>query len=174
MREPDIFVDDRINVGQDWVNGLGEHLATSKIMVAIFSGDYFGSDWCLHELDLMLARATKTKNLIVPVIVHDGDKIPQPAQRIQPTDMAKFRNTHLNEDSPDYAEFSKAMGLLAPQVAKLIDAAPNFKKVWIEQHQKRFNDVYQASIQKQPLEPTQFKAMRPVPPKKAPSLILTT
>ncbi len=42
--KPDIFVDERIEVGIDWVDALAEHLAASKIMVAIFSGDYFGSD----------------------------------------------------------------------------------------------------------------------------------
>ena len=57
VERPDIFVDERIDVGADWVDELAEHLATSAVMVAIFSADYFASDWCIHELDLMLGRS---------------------------------------------------------------------------------------------------------------------
>jgi hypothetical protein len=175
--DPDIFVDERIQVGADWVDALGEHLATSKAMVAIFSGDYFASDWCLHELDLMLARsnaASKGKPthipLVVPVIVHDGKLIPPEAKRIQPADMVKFRTACINEASPDYYEFSKAMGQLAPQVTEVISKAPVFESKWISQYRARFNKVYQASIQLKNLEPKNFKAIRQAPPTASPKL----
>ncbi len=172
--EPDIFLDERIQIGADWVDTLGEHLATSKVLVAIFSGDYFGSDWCLHELDLMLERSKKdiTKPvLIIPVVVHDGDKIPQEAKRIQSMDMSKYRNTHINPATPDYQDFSKAMSLLAPQVAAAIHAAPAFKTTWIKQHKKRFNEVYEAINKSNHLEPKQFTAKRPTPPTESPKLV---
>lgn len=175
--EPNIFVDERIHVGADWVDALGEHLATSKVLVAIFSGDYFGSDWCLHELDLMLARSTaaskgkKHVHLIIPVIVHDGELIPPEAKRIQSTDMAKFRNPYINKETQDYQDFADAMGKLAPQVAEVIRSAPAFENKWIKQHRKRFNEVYKASILHKNLEPKQFIANRPAPPTAPPKLI---
>src|SRR5689334_15080969 len=92
-RTPDIFVDDRIEVAADWVDDIGEHLATSRVALMLFSKDYFGSDWCLHELDLMLDRSKSVPTakpdscrLIIPVVVHDGEHIPHPVKRIQPSD----------------------------------------------------------------------------------------
>ena len=58
-RSPEIFVDENLDVGEDWVDGLAANLAKSRVLVPIFSGDYFGSDWCLNELDLMLGRSLK-------------------------------------------------------------------------------------------------------------------
>lgn len=176
--EPDIFVDERIQVGIDWVDELAEHLATSKIMVAIFSGDYFGSDWCLHELDLMLERSTqaaqgkpKHSPLIVPVVVHDGNLIPQEAKRIQPMDLAKYRIAHINRDTTDYHEFSKAIGKLAPDVALQIKSAPPFDSVWESLCRKRFNEIFEAHNKGQKLDPRQFFANRPQPPTAAPKLV---
>jgi hypothetical protein len=40
--KPEIFLDERIEVGADWVDELGENLAKSKVVVALFSGSYFG------------------------------------------------------------------------------------------------------------------------------------
>ncbi|MCQ8130672.1 toll/interleukin-1 receptor domain-containing protein [Methylomonas rivi] len=175
--EPDIFVDERIQVGADWINALGEHLATSKVMVAIFSGDYFASDWCLHELDLMLARAQQAATgkpnyqpLVIPVVVHDGQFIPEIAKRIQPADMAKFRVAFINEATADYQEFSKAMGQLAPAIASAISKAPVFQDEWIAQYQERFDQLYQASLNNQHVEPLQFVAKRPTPPTVSPKL----
>jgi hypothetical protein len=44
-------------------------------MIALLSKDYFSSDWCVHELDLMMERA-QGADLIIPIVVHDGDAIP--------------------------------------------------------------------------------------------------
>lgn len=175
--EPDIFVDERLQVGADWVDGLGEHLATSKVLVAIFSGDYFGSDWCLHELDLMLARSDEVSKgkpdrvpLIIPVVVHDGDAIPTEAKRVQPADMKRFRIAYINEATPLYQEFSQAVSQLAPQVADVIKAAPAFEDKWIVNSKKRFNSLYKALDKKTSLEPKTFKAKRPLPPTTSPKL----
>ena len=80
-READIFVDERIVVGADWVDELGEHLARSRLLVAVLSRDYFDSIWCLHELDLMLDRSADHVGLFAPVVVHDCDALPDPIGR---------------------------------------------------------------------------------------------
>src|SRR3954451_9800243 len=58
-RTPDVFLDEHLesDFGIDWVRGLGTHLATAKVIVVLFSRDYFASDWCVHELDLAMERA---------------------------------------------------------------------------------------------------------------------
>jgi hypothetical protein len=175
---PEIFVDERIVVGADWVEELGEQLATSKVLIAIFSGDYFGSDWCLHELDLMLERSRavpKAKpedaRLIIPVVVHDGDLIPEPIKRLQPAPLHKYRIACMCEATPDYHDFSKAMrDLVAPAVAAAIRNAPDSDPKWIAHHQERFNAVFAAMESGQTLDPKQFMARRPAPPTAPPRL----
>jgi hypothetical protein len=178
-RPPSIFVDERIEPGMDWVDALAENLATSKVVVAVFSGDYFGSQWCVHELDLILERSSACaaggKNdprLIVPVVVHDGELIPDPVTRIQPADFSRFRVAFLTETAPLYQDFSMAMRVLSPKVKAAIDLTPPFDAGWIDHHRKRFNDVYAAVIAKTPLPPTQFALKSPTPPTAPPRLVL--
>ena len=170
-REPNIFVDERIIVGADWVNSLAEHLANSKILISIFSADYFGSDWCVHELDMMLERSraclganAEDARLIIPVVVHDGEYIPKPVKRLQPADFAAYRIAYINETSPDYHEFSKEMRRLSPMVAKAIQEAPVFDSKWIDHHKERFNKVFENLEKNLPTDPEQFVLRRPLAP----------
>lgn len=174
-QEPDIFVDERIVVGADWVDSLAEHLAKSKVLIAIFSGDYFGSDWCVHELDMMLERSqachgakAEDARLIIPVVVHDGDHIPKPVKRLQPADFAAYRIAHINNASPDYHEFSKEMRKLSPMVAKAIQETPAFDAKWIAHHKERLNVVFDNMEAKIHTPPVKFTLSRPTPPKVVP------
>jgi TIR domain len=162
--KPDIFLDERIEVGADWVNELGGNLAQSKVVVALFSGSYFESDWCVHELDLIVERARQLKSgflpearLIIPVVGHDGDQIPDPVARIQSANISKYRVAWINKSAPDYYEFSKAIKELSPPVATAVKNAPDFDDNWIAYCTKRFGEVYEKSIRGARLPPTQFK-----------------
>lgn len=180
-QEPDIFVDENIKVGADWVNGLATNLAMSKVMVAVFSRDYFGSAWCIHELDLMLGRSLAVQNprhsdscLIVPVVVHDGDLIPDKVCRIQPADFKKFRIACVNENTPLYQDFSVAMSVLAPAVKTAIDSAPEYDEKWEVLCKKRFNEIYNSKCNNGVVEPTYFVAKRPPQLLKPPRMILAS
>jgi hypothetical protein len=139
-----IFVDERIEIGADYVQTLAEGLAKSKALVAIFSGDYFESLWCLHELDLMLDRRGGHPGLVVPVVVHDCDSLPAPIDRIQSADFKDFRVTHLCETGMKYEEFSRAIRAPAPQLAEVIRAAPTFRTAWVSTCVARLNAVHTA------------------------------
>lgn len=141
---PNLFVDEEIEPGADWPHRLGDALARSRVMVAIFSGDYFGSDWCLHELDLMYARLLRfpDSRLIIPVLGHDGEMIPDEIDRIQRFDLSRFRNTDLQRRTPLYQEFSDAIKKLAPHVAAAIGTAPPFEAEWRHECEARFDQVY--------------------------------
>lgn len=176
-RAPEIFVDERIIVGADWVDSLAEHLATSRVLVAIFSADYFGSDWCIHELDLMVERSqavpgakAEDVRLIIPVIVHDGNLIPHPVTRRQPAHLEKYRIAHINDATPDYHEFSKEMRTLSPMVATAINGAPDYDDKWIAHHKQRLNAVFDAADKKTHFPPTKFKLVPPSPPSAPPRL----
>jgi hypothetical protein len=110
--------------------------------------------------------------LIIPVIVHDGDLIPEPVKRLQPAQLQRFRIAYIYKDSIDYQDFSKAVKELAPQVAEAIKQAPNYEDKWIDHCQKRFNAVFEASNKGQTLDPQQFQPKRPTPPTSPPRINL--
>ena len=116
VESPIFFVDERIEseIGADWVKSLATHLATSAIAVIVFSGDYLSSDWCIHELDLMLERAEKynatkkpSAQLIIPVIGHGRQLLPDPIAHMTPANVEKYRIAWMHKDTPDYHEFSQ-------------------------------------------------------------------
>jgi hypothetical protein len=161
---PDIFVDERIDVGADWVEELGVHLATSKVVVALFSGGYFSSPWCIHELDLIIERAKfcteESKSwarLLIPVVVHDGEYIPDPILKIQPIDLKRWRTAGLRKESDQFVELSAAIKSLSPKVAKAIREVPEFDERWISHHKSRFNAIFEAERNGHHVEPSQFQ-----------------
>ena len=173
---PRIFVDERIEVGADWIDSLGEALAKSKIVLGVFSKDYFASPWCIHELDLITRRSSDAAGgsrdkcrLIVPTVVHDGEIIPDPVRRIQPCNLKKFRVAHICKGTPLYQDFSAAIGALSPQIARAIELAPDFEEGWIEHHQSRFSEVYESDLAGNAYPPEMFDLVeeRPlaVPPR---------
>ena len=145
-RSPEIFVDEKIEPGADWPDRLGHAIARARVMVAIFSRDYFGSDWCLHELDLMHGRLLRfpDSRLIIPVVGHDGDLIPNEIARLQQFDIRAFRNTDLQRRTPRFEQFAEAVGNLAPHVATAIVSAPLFDRSWLDECRNRFDQVYDA------------------------------
>jgi hypothetical protein len=175
-REPDIFLDERIEVGADWVDELGGNLAQSKVVVALFSGSYFDSDWCVHELDLIVERARQFKGgffperrLIIPVVAHDGEQIPDPVARIQKADISKFRVVGLSKGAPLFSEFSEVVKKLSPPIAIAVNNAPEFEDNWVAFCKKRFVDVYEAIEKGIRLPPTQF-ILKAAPPLRVPQL----
>jgi TIR domain-containing protein len=136
-----IFIDEQVPVGVNYIEHLAETLAQSKIMVALLSKDYFSSPWCVHELDLMIERAAGN-DLIIPVVVHDGEVVPDAVGQLQYADFKKFATPALSESSPLYAEFCEAMAKLAPRIGTAIQSAPIFDAKWLHRFKKRLADVY--------------------------------
>ena len=158
-RQPDVFVDDGIEEGSEWPKELARHLATSRVMVAVFSGDYFSSDWCLHELDLMLGRSKLIGNdcrLIIPVVVHDGELIPDEIRVLQPANFYAFRVAYINRATPLYQNFSEAMKALSPKIKRAIDTAPPFDPAWENECRTRFGSLYQESLLGRTITPVHF------------------
>lgn len=162
-RTPKIFVDERLEVGSDWVHELATHLARSRVVVAIFSGDYFASPWCLHELDLIIERQQATANahsgILIPLIAHDGDLIPTVVDRTLHRDVSPFRRVGFGLQNPRFGDFSDLVHDVSKEIARRILAAPPFDEAWIEHHKARFDAVFEAAKRKE-LHPT---TMFPIP-----------
>jgi hypothetical protein len=161
-QEVRIFFDDLIEIGADYVEELGHNLAQSMVMVAILSGDYFASQWCLHELDLMLYRNAGRPGLIVPIVVHDCENLPDPVSRIQSVDFKDFRITHMNEYGHKYEQFSIAVKDLAPKLARVIRNAPPYQSDWLGTCVSRFQAVYAARESGNSVSPLSFTPPPPI------------
>lgn len=158
-----VFIDEQIPVGSNSAEHLGISLASSKVMIAILSRDYFASDWCVHELDLMMERAAGA-DIIIPVLVHDGEIIPDAVDILQYADFEKYSNPAMHHGGLLYEQFLEAMKKLSPRVAAAIqatDTAP-FNDAWISTFKKRFVTVYKASKAHTRVPPTQFSLKMPV------------
>jgi len=161
QEKPDVFVDERIHFGADYVATLGDSLAHSMAMVAIFSADYFTSQWCLHELDLMLDRTGGVPGLVVPVVVHDCDNLPPPVSRMQCADLKLFRITRMFLEGQTYQDFSAAVGKIAPDLCRAIRAAPAFDATWTKTCVTRFMQVHEAEQRGATIAPTWFTPRLP-------------
>ena len=150
-----VFFDEQIPVGSNYVEHLAEALAQSKIMVAVLSRDYFSSPWCVHELDLMIERAAGN-DLIIPIVVHDGEVIPDAVGKLQYADFKKFANPALCDAGPLYAEFYQAFAQLAPRIGKAIEDGPAFDAQWLRRFKRRLAEVYEASRAKKEILPKNF------------------
>lgn len=159
-RSPSIFIHRDIHPGGDWPTKLGQALARSRVLIPAFTRDYFTSDWCLHELELMYGRLLNhtSYNLVIPVLFHDGNYIPDELSRIQFTDLREYRNIEIQPRTPLYQRFSEEIKKLSPVVADAVENAPDFQADWEDACVRRFDEVYNASINSSDCPPiTRFK-----------------
>jgi hypothetical protein len=91
-RDAKVFVDYEIETGDSWPQKLGKSLGETRVLVALFSRQYFASPWCMRELQHVLSReqacgfrtAQNPAGLIVPASIHDGKDFPHRSSRSRP------------------------------------------------------------------------------------------
>jgi hypothetical protein len=166
---PNIFLDDQTPIGTNFVNHLARALARSKVMVALLSKDYFSSDWCVHELDLMMERA-QGDDLIIPIVVHDGQAIPDAVSLLQWADFRSYAIPALCHAGPLHAEFWSRLVQLAQRIGNAVQAAPDFDPHWEPAFKQRLTDVRAALMAGARLPPKQFTLKTTAPPKIPPRM----
>ncbi len=129
-----IFVDKQVEVGASWPEEIGRKLGRSKILIALWSKNYFDSKWCTLELALMLARekSTRVQGLIVPAVIHDGKEFPAPVANIQKFEIQNCFNTRMTKDSKRAEELEDALKQHAPAIAAAIEKAPRYRRDWAD------------------------------------------
>jgi hypothetical protein len=145
-RKPNVFVDDMIESGTSWPASLGVALGSSRIMIALWSGNYLSSRWCVEELSHMLGRekaaglrsVEREHGVIVPAFIHDGQKFPKALQHIQYFEIQKWFNLRMARDSARAEELDAVMAEQAPAIARCIEHAPPWRKQWPTQAARRF------------------------------------
>jgi len=133
-----IFFDQEVETGVTWPLKLAGAIAKSRILVALLSKEYLGSEWCARELAHMAAREdacgfgtlNKPEGLIVPALIHDGENLPKTITKITAADFKECSDPFMTEDSPTKERLSRSIRGWVPDVASAIRRAPKFDPAW--------------------------------------------
>lgn len=138
-REPRIFVDFELETGQHWPSGLVRALSHTRLLLPVWSPQYFTSPWCLAEWRTMLAREDATglrtgnrpHGLVYPVVFCDWQNFPDQAKQCQFRDLKKwsipypqYRNTE------DYLDFHREVRTIAEELADQLHRVPVWNPEW--------------------------------------------
>jgi hypothetical protein len=145
-----IFFDqDQIEAGEAWPHALADGLAHSRIMLCLWSREYFSSKWCRAELSHMLARRkslTKAPNapppLVIAVIIHDTEKVHPGVKDIQTYRLQGCCNPWMAKGSSTAERLSTEIERLAGDVAKALTRTPKFNPQWPELATEEFWKIF--------------------------------
>jgi hypothetical protein len=138
QRKPVIYIDKQMESGSAWPAALGAALGQSRMLIALWTGNYLQSVWCAEELSQMLGRekeaklrtAAKPNGLIVPAFIHDGDSFPADLAYIQPFQIQSSFNPRMARNSQRAEELDAALAAQAPAIAHSIRSAPAWRRAW--------------------------------------------
>lgn len=137
-RRPRIFLDEQLSCGTSWPLQLGTELGCSRIMIALWTGNYLHSNWCSLELSHIVARERETgrrtfdnpRGLLIPAMIHDGDRFPAELADVQYFEIQRCFNVRMARDSPRAEELDSILAKEAPAIAKAIAHAPPWRANW--------------------------------------------
>lgn len=140
-RKARVFFDrTNIQIGDRWPAKLRDGLAHSRCLLGIWNPAYFRSMWCLTEVEVMRHREVKIGfgtiqhpgGLIMGINVNDGQHFPAFAREVQYANFQDYFIVGLCFSAvPEYAKFQKAIQELAPQVAAVVESAPDWSPDWL-------------------------------------------
>jgi hypothetical protein len=157
-----IFIDYEIETGAAWPHRLGKALGESRVLVPLFSRQYFSSEWCQLELSQMSAReercnfrtAGNAGGLIIPAHIHDGDGFPARAQAIQAARLQEYTNVRLAKGSPTEERLSEEIRNWVPDIAAAIRSAPPHDNEWTHLAVEAFVAQFRSADSKQTTPPS--------------------
>ena len=137
-RDTKIFWDSNLPEGGSWPLALGQALGSSRIILPIWTKNYFNSDWCVRELSLMLDRERITGRrtpdtslgMIVPVVIHDCESLEPSIDHIQRYNLSHCYNPRMSREGGKAETLYDNLKDLAPSIGKAIDNAPDWMKEW--------------------------------------------
>jgi hypothetical protein len=137
--EPNIFLDKEMEAGTHWPNHLERALRHAKILVPVYSPQYFRSPWCLAEWDSFVARekalglgtSKRPQGLIFPVLFSDSENFPQYARERSWYDFKQWNVPYpVFQQTPEYVDFYKEVERFAAKLATLLDQVPAWQARW--------------------------------------------
>jgi hypothetical protein len=157
-----VFIDYEIETGTSWPQKLGQALGRSRVLVPLFSRQYFSSPWCQLELGYMLAREAKcgfrtaanAAGLVVPAYIHDGNAFPQHVFGIQGAQLQQYTNPWLSQRSLTEELLSEAVRAWVPDIAAAVNASPPHDDSWTGMAVSNFVQEFANSEPRQDSPPT--------------------
>jgi hypothetical protein len=137
--EPRVFVDEEMDRAMNWPLRLENALNHSRIMVAVFSPQYFRSPWCLAELRTMEAReqlfglnsVAQPHGLIYPVLFSDSENFPAYARDRSWRDLKVWnRPDVVFQQTVQWIDFHQQVEDMAIELAKLLPRVPDWQPDW--------------------------------------------
>lgn len=136
-RTPVVFKDRAtLSIGQDWHEMLEDALRASRVMITLWSRQYFSSEWCRRELSFMLARANEFKGrgafnrIILPATIHDGNRFPPSLSVLQALNLSEYADPFMTERSVLREKLSGKIQGLSRDAASAIETVPNDSFQW--------------------------------------------
>jgi hypothetical protein len=162
-----IYVDESMENGASWPQHLALNLSRSRLMVAVFSRQYFQSDWCTSELSLMRHRETLTNlrtssnplGLIIPVVIDDGNCFPIEVQSMKAEPLHEYANPFMKIDSPNHEVFASILkNKICPAIEVGLKNVPAFDPSWEQIACNQFENTFKINARTQEtLPPLVFK-----------------
>ncbi|HEY6344535.1 MAG TPA: FxsC protein [Bryobacteraceae bacterium] len=129
--DPPGFMDQNIEVGENWADTLAEDFRTAPVLVPLFSPSYFSSDPCGREMEIFLSRleamSQPRPEAILPVVwirknlvVHEAVKHIQYYHRAFPPEYAKFDLDRMIKISDLGNSFLKFVDAFADRISDVI------------------------------------------------------
>lgn len=136
---PEVFVDQEMEPGTIWPDKLERALSRSKVLVSVYSPQYFRSEWCLAEWHSMAERERLlgldsielTKGLIFPVLYSDSQNFPEYGRDRMWHDMKGLDSPEPGfQDTSDFILFHKKMRKIAADLEQLLQQVPPWRPGW--------------------------------------------
>lgn len=137
--EPAVFIDEEMDRGTNWPARLETALNRTKVMVAVFSPQYFRSRWCLAEWETMVARerqlglysAEQPQGLIYPVLYSDSDNFPDFVRDRTWRDLKRWNSPDpVFQQTTEFYGFHREVEDIAVDLAKLLPRVPEWRADW--------------------------------------------
>jgi len=131
--DPKVFIDEGMEVGSVWPDRLEEALNRTRILVPVFSPQYFRSRWCLAEWHSMVEREKLLgrSRLIYPVLFSDSDNFPSFARERSWRDLKKWNHPDpVFQQTVRWIDFLQEIEKVAIDLAALVDEVPSWEPGW--------------------------------------------
>lgn len=133
-----IYIDQNMEKGVAWPYELAYALSHAKVLVPLWSREYFHSAWCKAELAHMLVREKEChfrtlnnpRGLIIPAIIYNGEDIPKCISHIGYLGIQDCTNVRMAPGSATEEELSNRIKNWVPSVANAIKSAPPYNPEW--------------------------------------------
>jgi hypothetical protein len=136
-RTPVIFRDrTTLSIGQNWPATLEGALRSSRVLITLWSRQYFSSEWCRRELSFMLARAEEFRRhgvfdrIVLPTIIHDGRRFPPFLSELQGINLSEYADPFMTDHSVLREKLSAKIQAFSRDAASAIETVPDESHEW--------------------------------------------